>query len=775
MNALPSSSPNTVDRESRAWKRRLLRAMVGKTLAYFAERETQHIKLVRDHLLDIADGKLSLAQAQNVRSAAVLLDRRGEAFKRAFQDAMQAALDEELTTALPETNVPGFRRIATVDELDGMSLSLIDVTEVDRILLLDRISQRFNTHYETSLLPLTQRLGILLGHETQSISNNPFRPQVFIRAFMAAWEKGGFDDQATEDLIGSLEPEHGIDLAPLYTDLVATLAHAGVAAQSGHRIKKSVGGSAFSPLGGSSFAPLGGESEPALSQPAALEGAGPGAPRSAWGALAPAGRSIASHARQFLQRLGLSSQAGRLTAQGDGSAGISDTTERPVFEAADPELMGYLGGLQAGAGASSAYQYLEGQDPANQNVLRQMRDREEIRRAPELDRGTVDALAEVFDFVFADQAIPMQMKVVIGRLQIPVLKAAMIDRDFFLSADHPARKLVDTLASASIAWAPEKGEDDPLYVRIESTVKRVLTEFEDDLALFSELLLEFSEFLFETEQQAQQQIEPAVVQERDKESLDAALAHADEVVHARISALPANLPLAPFLTPFLTTQWREVIAHAWLDAETSPGHWEAALATMDLLIWSTQPKTHSDERKKLVGVLPDLVRSLNTGLDSINWTGDDRATFTRRLIATHMLAIRMNPPTVDDSKTAALEASASQEAIDALDQRRAGKLAGQTDGYDAMAQSLTRGAWFDIAHEDGSGSHRCRLSWVSPMRTRLLFTNRDGFDAFVRSEREVAALLREGRLTMIDQVPIVSRAIDKLMAGAAESELHLAV
>jgi hypothetical protein len=311
-------------------------------------------------------------------------------------------------------------------------------------------------------------------------------------------------------------------------------------------------------------------------------------------------------------------------------------------------------------------------------------------------------------------------------------------------------------------------------VRIESTVKRVLTEFEDDLALFSELLLEFSEFLFETEQQAQQQIEPAAVQERDKESLDAALAHADEVVHARISALPATLPLAPFLTPFLTTQWREVIAHAWLDAETSPGHWEAALATMDLLIWSTQPKTHSDERKKLVGVLPDLVRSLNAGLDSINWTGDERATFTRRLIATHMLAIRMNQPTPEDSKAAALEASASQEAIEALDQRRAGKLAGQADEYDAMAQSMTRGTWFDFAREDG-GTHRCRLSWVSPMRTRLLFTNRDGFDAFVRSEREVAALLREGRLAMIDQVPIVSRAIDKLMAGGPESEMAVIV
>ena len=67
---------------------------------------------------------------------------------------------------------------------------------------------------------------------------------------------------------------------------------------------------------------------------------------------------------------------------------------------------------------------------------------------------------------------------------------------------------------------------------------------------------------------------------------------------------------------------------------------------------------------------------------------------------------------------------------------------------------------------DQATQHRCRLSWVSPMRTRMLFTNRDGFDAFVRSEREVAALLRHGRLTVIDQLPIVSRALDRIMSDA---------
>ena len=77
--------------------------------------------------------------------------------------------------------------------------------------------------------------------------------------------------------------------------------------------------------------------------------------------------------------------------------------------------------------------------------------------------------------------------------------------------------------------------------------------------------------------------------------------------------------------------------------------------------------------------------------------------------------------------------------------------------------------WFDVELEAGTRV-RSRLSWVSPMRTRLVFTNRDGFDAFVRSEREVAAMLRMGRLAVVDQVPIVGRALEQLLQ-AQEPEL----
>jgi hypothetical protein len=99
-----------------------------------------------------------------------------------------------------------------------------------------------------------------------------------------------------------------------------------------------------------------------------------------------------------------------------------------------------------------------------------------------------------------------------------------------------------------------------------------------------------------------------------------------------------------------------------------------------------------------------------------------------------------------------------------LDARRAATQFTKEDAFDTQVQGFQRGMWFDVTLEAGT-LIRCRLSWVSPMRTRLLFTNRDGYDAFVRSEREVAGMLRAGQMRLLNHEPIVGRAIEKIMVA----------
>jgi Protein of unknown function (DUF1631) len=773
----PGSPSTLTDPATRDLVLRHVQTLIARTQAFFAERQDAHLKALRAYLFDLVDARPHTTQAQNLRTAAVMLDKQAETFNRVFQSALREAIEDDLEAVMPGA-LRVLRPVDTAGASTGpLSMALLDVDQIERHLLVDRVSQLFNASYDAALKPLTQSMGALLRQDGFSLSDNPFRPATLIRAFSLTWHACEFDPMAAEDFLSVLNPRHGIDWAPLYAALTETLVRAGFTARPVHRIKRAATGEsahASAPEGRDA-----GASTKSGFEPSTQGSPGSGFTSSQAVTLAPpaepvAPRTIAERARDFLQKLGFGRAAGQPgAARGDGGEG-GGGPHAPV----DPGLMGFLGGLQADHGLAAQQSWVEGDDLRGHNLLRQMRDHEEVKRAPELDRGTIDALAEVFDFVFADPAIPIQLKYVIGRLQIPVLKAAMIDRDFFLSGEHPARKLVDALAAAGIGWNPEKGDSDPLYVRIQSTVLQVLNGFDNDLALFRTLLDEFETFVHELEQRAQVQIEPLAHQQGSSEVHEAALVHADEVVHQCISAANDDAPLRPFLLPFLTTQWREVMAHAWMNRQSVPGGWERALATMDQMIWSTHAKPDAGERSRLVALLPDLVRRINVGLDSIGWEGGDRSEFTRQLIDAHMKAIRSpRSQLMDlDSGSAPLETPASRMALKALEARRARRTETlEMDAFDLQAQGFVRGLWFDF-DDDQLATHRYRLGWVSPQRTRLLFTNREGFEAFVRSEREVARLLREGRLRVLDQQPIVERAIHQIMeAGAVEPvDLELA-
>ena len=237
--------------------------LIAQTLAFFTEHEAKNLTMVRDRLMALVDDRPTLGQGQNLRSAHLLLGKYAQQFNRGFQQTLADCLNEELAAIVPQLAQPGSPK-AVDDALNGMSLSLLDVGEVERVLLLDRIAQRFAVRYDAVLEPLTQRLSVLFGNEKTSIHDNPFQPMVLLKAFASAWDKCELDPQASVDLVQSLDPNFWLDLTPLYTALNDTLARAGVSAERTMRIKH--GNSAHAPLG-----PRSGNA-PLNSQPAPLSG-----------------------------------------------------------------------------------------------------------------------------------------------------------------------------------------------------------------------------------------------------------------------------------------------------------------------------------------------------------------------------------------------------------------------------------------------------------------------------------------------------------------------
>src|SRR5699024_4297325 len=97
------------------------------------------------------------------------------------------------------------------------------------------------------------------------------------------------------------------------------------------------------------------------------------------------------------------------------------------------------------------------------------------------DEDTIDLVGMLFEFILEDRNLPVEMQVLLARLQIPYLKAAILDRRMFAHASHPARRLLDALAEAAKGWSEESDRGRRLYAKVHGIVETLLQEFDDDL------------------------------------------------------------------------------------------------------------------------------------------------------------------------------------------------------------------------------------------------------------------------------------------------------
>ena len=98
---------------------------------------------------------------------------------------------------------------------------------------------------------------------------------------------------------------------------------------------------------------------------------------------------------------------------------------------------------------------------------------DEARPIGVLEEDVIDMVAMIFDFILDDKHLPDPVKALISRLQIPIVKAAVLEKSFFAKKSHPARELLNSLARAGAGLDNQSCESNPVFAEIESVVGRV--------------------------------------------------------------------------------------------------------------------------------------------------------------------------------------------------------------------------------------------------------------------------------------------------------------
>ncbi len=451
-------------------------------------------------------------------------------------------------------------------------------------------------------------------------------------------------------------------------------------------------------------------------------------------------------------------------------------------------------------------------DDGRVNVLHEIRQSESARNLGEVDSMTLDIVAMLFDFILDDRRIPDAMKALIGRLQIPLLKVALIDKSVFGNKLHPARLLLDSLAKAAMGWNDAEGHESDLYQKISTLVQRVVREFDNDIGLFEAVLADLQVFMEQERAAAATHAAQAATQLREEELRDKPTFVAREEIQRRLEfqALPK------LVRQFLHRYWEPLLVKIYMSQGQDSDTWIKAITTMDDLVWSVTPKQTSQDRKKLLVILPKLLKWLDQGLLFLGTPQSERDPFFTELVKYHTEAVRpglddadfakafdiaiarpseMSPikpesqefePVEPDMENTEEPDAAIIEEISAPPEVEtdveeivindvtwaSGELEDQTPkqvasvgantDYDAIVKNLKRGTWIEVETSKGE-CMRAKLAWVSPLRGVYLFTNRLGQKAISINAAGLAAKFREGRVRLIDNVSLMDRAVGGLI------------
>jgi hypothetical protein len=688
---------------------------------------------VEDDLFELAE-KAGDRESQNLYldARAQARDKRPlieETFRRHFLDFFNRKVKGEGPAALPAEQ--------------GRTLALVEDEDLEQSIAVAEMAANLRSSCEEELFALSQRFGFLLERPALADEANPVSPEAILSALKDACDQieAGYKVRLT--LMRALEGHVAADLQLVYHDLNSHLVERHILPEIRPVILRS---------------------------PASRKGTPGGSAPAVAGASAPAANAEQAAAQGIYQALAQLLGTGSTGGLSEVAAGIAASFGHA---SPAPATQGFVEALtrlhQPGTSAAIAGE--------SANVLREIRAAPQSASLGTLDAMTIDIVAMLFDYVFEDRQIPASAKAVLGRLQIPTLKVALLDKAFFSSRAHPARRLLDRLAEASIGLDEASARGAATLAKIESIVARVLQEFQSDVSLFESFAADLDTFLAEQAQDEEAMVESTARLIEERERLEIARASAEGEVDRRLAT--RDFIPAPVRSVLLGA-WSQALARAHAEHGEGSAAWTGLLATMDELLWSIEPKSRAEDRRRLVTGLPAMLRSLQDGLQSADVDEPAREAFLGLLVDCHADAVRAGlkgtaldsatraPRPQDAPAAPALERSVVPAGDIQVEEIRLRSPRGQAPVRNVFTRTgiwtnVQRDSWVEFRRESGEPV-RARLRWISPAKGVYLFTNvMGGGPAISVTPEALAEQMRRGDARLIDGSPLVDRAVDSML------------
>jgi len=213
-----SSTTPPVPKKTVSPRHALLEDLIGIATKHAGDQYLDLATRLAGALIDATGGDPRTVQ-QRIR-AGNQLRNRNFAFLHLATSTLEKALRREIAELSPAAK--GKPRESE------QPLSLVPFEEMDNKVALSGVSKPFESLYSDQLQTLNVRLAFLLDRDILRVSQNPFRPEVFLVALQQAWTEFDTEAEAAPLLQPLIKPGMFIELGPMLDALNLALQSKGV-------------------------------------------------------------------------------------------------------------------------------------------------------------------------------------------------------------------------------------------------------------------------------------------------------------------------------------------------------------------------------------------------------------------------------------------------------------------------------------------------------------------------------------------------------------------
>jgi hypothetical protein len=595
---------------------------------------------------------------------------------RRKMNSFQLVFSKELSDKVQEEIQPRHDPRRKLAAASWETLSLVEDAEVEERMFSERIGQQISHACEWELREIAAYMGSILNLGRADEERNPLRADVLGMAIFRAIEAVTSDPDGRKLLAREFGQAMAAAMPECYTTIVRelqnrnvqpvgltlkTVAGPGQTANSGYASMRDdlhstrtvpsdfrgSSGDYVSSHGGTGFGSSSRAGAP--TQPANYPGTtGYGATRPASMA-SMAARGITPEADAQLMTL-----LRRLTflASRPGSLDIPLGTEPGGLgpgggsgRASGMNLHGAIGALATDPGgmAMGGGNYGDGGLGSLMAVNLIRAHREELMQASsgKLDHMVIDVVGSLFDQILSDPKVPPQMARQIARLQLPVLRVALVDPTFFSSRRHPVRRFVNRIASLACAFDEfDDGPGKQFIDRVKSLVQEIVEGDFDQLELYSSKLTELENFISDQTEHTAKSSGAATVLESKESELRIQQRYMMQL-HSALS----SVAMPEYLRDFVSQVWSQALVAATRRHGPDSDLARRFRAVGRDVVMSVQPKGSPEMRKRFLMKLPTLMKDLNEGMKLIGWPEAAQKAFFGQLLPSHAESLKAPPMT----------------------------------------------------------------------------------------------------------------------------------